>query len=149
MPKYTAEEAEILALAAHEVGHAMVCSKYGIKVVKLWINGDAGQTQHAEPDMTDQKQVDGALAVFFGGLEAGAAWVQRNAGMWRGQALRWSRQCSESDLSNYRGLRRHGSVSQAKHQAMARTVISSNWGRIDRLAKKLATDGHLGGRHFN
>ncbi len=149
MARYTDEEAATLALAAHEVGHAMVCREYGLKVLSVWIRSDAGQMQHDEPDMTNQAQVDGALAVFFGGLEAGAMWAQRNAGMWRGEAVRWSKKCSESDLGHYAKLRRHGSLSKAKHQDMARRVIRGNWGQIDRLAKKLATDGQLSGRHFN
>lgn len=149
MPRYTPEEASTLALAAHEVGHAVACQVAGLRVIEVRLLPNRGYVDHVEADPADQGQVDGELVVLLAGLEAGARWRQKHSGMWRGEALRWSRGCSDSDLTLFRRTKRNASVSTSRLESQARALVARHWGRIDRLSRTLADTGRLSGGRFS
>ncbi|MFJ8912340.1 hypothetical protein [Amycolatopsis sp. NPDC102389] len=148
MPRYSPEEAALLALAAHEVGHAVACQAAGLRVIAVRLFPDRGYVTHVEADPADQDQVDGELVTLLAGLEAGARWAQKHRGLWRGEALRWSRGCSDSDLALFRRAKRNASVSPSRLESRARSLVAQQWGRIDRLSRKLADSGRLSPGHF-
>ncbi|WP_410580269.1 hypothetical protein [Amycolatopsis sp. lyj-108] len=149
MPRYSPEEASALALAAHEVGHAIACQAAGLRVIEVRLFPDRGYVEHKEADPADQAQVDGELVVLLAGLEAGARWRQKHSGLWRGEALRWSRGCSDSDLALFRRTKRNASISPSRLESRARSLVARQWGRIDRLSRKLADSGRLPVGQFN
>ncbi|MEU9686142.1 hypothetical protein [Amycolatopsis japonica] len=149
MPRYSPEEAAALAAAAHEVGHAVACQAAGLRVYAIRLTADRGFVKAADADPGDQDQVDGELVVLLAGLEAGARWAQKHSGLWRGEALRWSRGCSDSDLALFRRTKRNASVSPSRLESRARSMVAAQWGRIDRLSRRLADSGHLPVGQFN
>ncbi|MFE3785160.1 hypothetical protein ACFXPA_44080, partial [Amycolatopsis sp. NPDC059090] len=149
MARYTPEEASLLALAAHEVAHAVACKAAArtragrLTVLRAVLQGDRGYIEHSDVDPDNQDQVNTALIVLLAGREGGARWVQRNAGMWRGQAMRWSAHGCSSDLAEFRRMKRFSDRSPGWLEGRARSVVAAHWGRIDRLAHKLADAGRL------
>ncbi|MFD5245675.1 hypothetical protein ACFWIW_14075 [Amycolatopsis sp. NPDC058340] len=149
MPRYSPEDAALLALAAHEVGHAVACQAAGLRVAEVRLLPDRGWVTHKAADPGDQDQVDGELVTLLAGREAGARWAQKHHGMWRGDALRWSRGCSASDLALFRRAKRTASVSPSRLESRARSLVARQWGRIDRLSRQLADSGRLPVGQFN
>lgn len=155
MARYTPEEASLLAIAAHEAAHAVACKAAArtragrLKVIRAVVLPDRGFIEHSDVDPDNQDQVNTALIVTLAGREGGARWAQRNAGMWRGQAIRWASCGAGSDLAYFHRMKRYSDRSPAWLESRARSVVASNWGRIDRLAHKLADAGRLSGSHFN
>ncbi|MFD6072867.1 hypothetical protein [Amycolatopsis lurida] len=149
MSRYSPEDAMMLAAAAHEVGHAVACQAAGLRVREVRLLSHRGFVTYAEPDPGDQHQVDGELVALLAGPEAGARWAQKHRGLWRGEALRWSRGCSDSDLALFRRTKRNASVSPSRLESRARSLVSAQWGRIDRLSRQLADSGRLPVGQFN
>ncbi|OLZ56093.1 hypothetical protein BS330_18360 [Amycolatopsis keratiniphila subsp. nogabecina] len=139
----------MLAAAAHEVGHAVACEAAGLRVIEVRLTTGYGFVRAADADPADQDQVDGELVALLAGLEAGARWAQKHRGMWRGEALRWSRGCSDSDLALFRRTKRNASVSPSRLESRSRSLVARQWGRIDRLSHKLADSGRLSVGQFN
>lgn len=149
MPRYSPEDAATLALAAHEVGHAVACQAAGLRVLEVRLHSRGGFVRAADADPADQDQVDGELVTLLAGMEAGARWGQKHAGLWRGDALRWSRGCSDSDLALFRRMKRNASVPSSRLESHARSLVARHWSRIDRLSRKLADSGRLSPGQFN
>ncbi|MFF4595279.1 hypothetical protein [Amycolatopsis sp. NPDC001319] len=154
MARYSPDEASTLALAAHEVAHAVACRAAAatrasrLTVRRVVLTAENGFIQHSPVDPDNQDQINTALIVALAGREGAARWVQRNAGYWRGSAMRWAAQGCDSDLTYFHRMKHHSNRSTGWLENRARAVVAGNWGRIDRLAHKLAADGRLSGRHF-
>ncbi|MEV0065400.1 hypothetical protein [Amycolatopsis sp. NPDC050768] len=155
MARYSPGDASTLALAAHEVAHAVACRAAATRrggrlaVRRVVLTAERGFIEHADADPANPDQIDTALIMTLAGREGAARWVQRNAGYWRGAALRWAAQGCDSDLAYFHRIKHHSTRSTGWLENRARAVVASNWGRIDRLAHQLVTDGRLSGRHFN
>ncbi|QYN23158.1 hypothetical protein [Amycolatopsis sp. DSM 110486] len=148
MAHYTDDEASLLAVAAHEVGHAIACAAAGITVhsVRLW--DDRGQVHGDSVDTRDQAKVDGYLVMLLAGWAAGAEWLHRNHGYSRSAALSCERRGSRSDWADFRRKKRQGSHSGSWYEHQAQKLVRANWNRIDRLAHRLADTGRLSGSTF-
>jgi hypothetical protein len=137
------------AIAAHEIGHAIGCAAAGIEVRHVRLTSQGGQVSHAEPDMDDQAQVDGALVMTLAGWAAGAEWVHRHHGYSRSAASSWARNGSRSDWAEFRRMKRHGSRGSGWYERKAQNLIRANWSRIERYVATLLRTGQLPGSHFN
>ncbi|MFE3178674.1 hypothetical protein ACFXPA_46520 [Amycolatopsis sp. NPDC059090] len=155
MTRYTPEEGMRLATAAHEVAHAVACKaaarstagRLTVRSARLLAVG--GVVEVADVDLDNPEQVETALVVALAEREGSARWVQRNAGLGRGQAIRWASGGCGWDLDYFRANKRLCPRSTGWLQNRARSVVAAHWGRIDRLAHKLADAGRLSGGHFN
>ncbi|MEV7092314.1 hypothetical protein AB0M80_05675 [Amycolatopsis sp. NPDC051045] len=143
------EAAALVAVAAHEVGHAIGCAAAGITVQHVRLSNDRGQVSHADIDMTNQAQVDGALVMTLAGWAAGAEWVHRHHGFSRSAALSWARGGSRSDWAEFRRMKRHGSRGAGWYERQAQKLVRANWSRIERYTRELVRTGRLPGTHFN
>ncbi|QRP46959.1 hypothetical protein [Amycolatopsis sp. FDAARGOS 1241] len=155
MAHYSRDEVAMLALAAHEVAHAVACKAAAstragrLRVIRVVITPERGFIQHSDVDPGNQDQVNTALIVTLAGREGAARWVQRHDGAWRGEAMRWAAGGCGSDLAFFKRMKRHSDRSTSWLENRARAVVASNWGRIDRLAHKLVDQGHLSGSTFS
>ncbi|MEV4599450.1 hypothetical protein AB0K15_18820 [Amycolatopsis sp. NPDC049253] len=154
MARYSPDEAALLALEAHEVAHAVACRaaatsrRAWLQVRRVVLTSERGFIEHSAPEPGNQDQINTELIVALAGREGAARWVQRHDGCWRGQALRWAAHGCGSDLAFFNTMKHHSNRSTGWLENRARAVVASNWGRIDRLAHKLAADGRLSGSHF-
>ncbi|MEV6621046.1 hypothetical protein AB0M83_02560 [Amycolatopsis sp. NPDC051106] len=144
-----AEAEATAAIAAHEIGHAIGCAAAGIEVRYVRLTARGGQVSHAEPDMDDQAQVDGALVMTLAGWAAAAEWVHRQHRYSRSAALSWARNGSRSDWAEFRRMKRHGSRGSGWYEREAQKLIRANWSRIERYVATLLRTGQLPGSHFN
>ncbi|QRP47423.1 hypothetical protein [Amycolatopsis sp. FDAARGOS 1241] len=144
------EEAEArLAIAAHEVGHAIGCAAAGIRVHAVRIWGDQGQVDADGIEASDQAKVDGYLVMMLCGWAAGAEWMHRHHGYSRSAALSWARQGARSDWADFRRKKRDGSHNGGWYERQAQNLVRANWSRIERHARELARTGRLTGSRFN
>lgn len=148
MSQYTDDEAALLAIAAHEVGHAVGCAAAGIRVHSVRLRGDRGQVRAANVSTSDQAAVDGYLVMLLAGWAAGAEWVHRHCGYSRSAALSWARQGARSDWADFRRKKRHGSHHGGWYERQAQNLVGANWSRIERHAPRLVRDGRLPGHLF-
>ncbi|MFF0145993.1 hypothetical protein ATK36_0481 [Amycolatopsis sulphurea] len=154
MTRYTAEEAGWLALAAHELAHAVACTAAAttragrLTVVQVVVEPGRSFVEHSEVDPGNQDQVNTAVVVALAGQEGAARWAQRHAGYWRGSAMRMAAHGCEDDHAYVRRMSRYSDRSPAWLRHRARAVVAANWGRIDRLTHRLVADGRLPGHLF-
>ncbi|KDN23212.1 hypothetical protein [Amycolatopsis rifamycinica] len=143
------EQEADLALAAHEVGHAIGCAAARIEVRHVRLSGGSGQVSHADVDLDDPAEVDGALVMTLAGWAAGAEWAHRHHGMSRSAALSWSRAGARKDWAEFRRMKRHGSHSGGWYERAAQKLVRANWSRIERYTRELVRTGQLPGSRFN
>ncbi|RJQ84753.1 hypothetical protein [Amycolatopsis panacis] len=149
MTRYSAQEAGWLALAAHELAHAVACKEAAttragrLRVLQVVVEPGRSFIEHSEVDLGNPDQVTTAVVVALAGQEGAARWAQRHAGYWRGSAMRMAAHGCEDDQAYVRRMRRYCDRSPAWLRHRARAVVASHWGRIDRLTHRLVTDGRL------
>ncbi|RZQ60864.1 hypothetical protein [Amycolatopsis suaedae] len=127
------------ALAAHEAGHGVVHKALGDKVAWVRLGSGGGCTRTRV--QTLDHDVIGSLA----GQEAQALWISRRLGWSFGSALSLARKSSGHDLAHVRKVIGRSGLSLGAAQSRARSLVRSNWGRIDRAATRLYRSGQLSG----
>ncbi|MBE1502678.1 hypothetical protein H4696_009778 [Amycolatopsis lexingtonensis] len=120
------ETEELLALAAHEIGHTIGCAAAGIEVRDVRLCKDRGKVTCADIDLTDQAKVDGGLVMTLAGWAAAAEWAHRHHGKSRSAALSWARGGARGDWSDFRRMKHHGSHGSGWYEQAAQKLVRAN-----------------------
>lgn len=140
--------AQVLKVAAHEIGHALVWRHAGIAIreVRLsrgWFGGISDA--FCRPDIGDvtKATIDPYLTGLMGGAAATARFVTTFQGAW----LTSGREGSAADIDTFRWYaRRVGSrLSIGAAQGRARSILAGHASRLDRFTVELARTGRLSG----
>ena len=131
---------ELLIAAAHELGHAVLASAYGITVVSIEVDR-SNNTGLVRRDMDDYDRLPlellrGALFGDVAGFEAERLWAARHGG----QAVR---SCASTDFANFARYRRRVGLTTDQGRYQARTVLREHWPIVERLAPRLARHGEV------
>lgn len=128
----------LLQAAAHELGHAVVNTAYGIPVLSVDITPTgAGLTRTDFDDTTcTPTQLRHALIATLAGYEAERRWCLRHGG-------HADRACSATDVTNFLRNCHRVALTGSVARAHARAVLACHWPRIERLAPHLARAGHV------
>lgn len=139
-----------LAVAAHELGHAIVWRAVGFDIDEIWVKGH-GPAAHGHVwivqnedhirTLTDEHGVQTGL---LAGREAQIRWCAET-----GPAD--ADTSADQDMTLYRRRRRTRlgrRVSRTAVRADARRLVRDHWHAITRLAPVLATTGHLAPRRL-
>lgn len=129
----------LLALAAHELGHAKVFKALGgFEVKTITVNTTRGDTWIDFDETNDALWEPFAIGL-WAGLEAQDRWMRRHG---HGRA---PRSCTVYDVEQFRTIPRKFRISEGKARSKARSLVAQNWGCIERLAPQLASTGRLSG----
>lgn len=140
MNRYRPTDAEpidpdLLLVAAHELGHAIVDRAQGVTVTSIRVDRRAyvGLTT-VELDDTSSEQLRGALIGSTAGFVAELLWCHRHGGTAQ-------RGCSASDFRNFARNRRRVGLTEAVARAHARSTVIRYWPLVERWAPVLAVRG--------
>lgn len=134
---------QLLCAAIHEAGHAVAFGKAGITVhyIQVWPSGDGAKGYcHADNEHIPDRL--GYLAAILTGVEAQARWLQKYHGHSLGSARR-EIGTDGSDRRAFRAYSRGTGISETQARRKAESLVAWNFGRIERLATKLAKRGRL------
>lgn len=135
-----------LAVAHHEIGHAVAYKLAGHKVRSVRINGSndgSGNTSYV-PTTVPETEVGPWLVTILAGGEAHAHFLTRH-GYSLAAARRAVKVHCSGDLAAFRSDARGTGISESTARADARRLVTSHWSRIQRAADKLARSGRLSG----
>lgn len=134
-----------LAVAAHELGHALVWRAGGFDIDEIWVKGH-GPAAHGRVwivqhenhirTLADEHAIQAGL---LAGREAQIRWCAEND-------VTDSDTSADEDMTLYRQRRRTRigrQVSRTAVRADARRLVGAHWPAIARLAPRLARDGRL------
>ena len=139
---------QILCAATHEAGHAVAFKAAGVRVRKLevWAPKSHAHSAHGICDV-DESQIPDMGAFLLGILAGDVAecrWLMRYHGHTSHTARRELASGSASDLAKFHE-HSAGKFREAKVRRKAESFVWWNWGRIERLGKKLARKRSLRG----
>jgi hypothetical protein len=132
---------DLLIVAAHELGHAVLASAYGITVVSIEVDRAAytGLTRRDPGLNYDRCSIEVLRAGLLGdvaGFEAERMWGARHGG-------HVDRAGSTTDLTQFARYRRRADLTTAGARGQARFVLRQHWATVERLAPRLARHGHV------
>ncbi|RZQ60865.1 hypothetical protein [Amycolatopsis suaedae] len=133
---------ERLAVAAHELGHALVWSSGGLTIRNIKLSsGFFTDISGGRVGVRFYDSNEAHLRAYLIGLCAGFEAEDR----WRRQhgPGRASRGPSSNDFDAFRRERRRVGLSESAARSKARSILSGQWGRLERLVPRLARDGRL------
>lgn len=135
---------QVLCAAMHEAGHAVAFQAAGAKVLSIQVyahgNTAAGDCYVDDDQIPDLPKY---LTAIMAGTEAQARWLARYHGHTLGSARREIGSGSAHDKRDFARYARGSGISEARARRKAQSFVSSHWGRIERLGKKLAKRGRL------
>ncbi len=139
-PRETGLDADLVRVAAHEAGHAIVGALNGgeVREIKVYPAGDtfAG---HTDVEFAG-KRINELLIGLCAGHEAESLWAMRHLGYSRSKAFRSTRDGCHTDMALVRKHRRRGdnALTEAAARSRAHSLLIQHWPRVERLADRLA-----------
>lgn len=130
---------EILASAAHELGHALVNKAGGLKVGRITLNRrtGAGLCRVKEFDWGNPRLLRAWLIGCVAGFEAEDRFRRQH------RLGRADRGTAATDFANFHEHAHTIRLSESAARSKARSHLSWHWGRLERLAARLAERGQV------
>lgn len=138
-PATVEPDPDLLLVAAHELGHAVVDTVHGLTVLSIEVDrrNYTGLTTIDFDDATCTAELlRGALLGSVAGYEAERLWCHHHGGQ-------PNRRCSRTDFTNFTRNSHRVGLTLAAARARARVTLVRDWPRIERLAPHLARRGHV------
>lgn len=142
MSKVTDHRQRLILSCAHEAGHAVAFRRAGLKVSRVVVG-----THRSYTDINDPRpdQLNAYLVGIYAGTVAGARLLVRHFDYSSGAAWSHASVGSDSDWRRLRTERTPDCWSDSKLRSRAESLVRSDWGRIERLALRLADHRRLSG----
>jgi hypothetical protein len=130
---------EILAGAAHEIGHALVNKAGGLRVGRITLNRRTGTglCRIKDFDENNPRLLRAYLIGCVAGFEAEDRFLRQH------DLGRADRADSATDFRYFHQDAASVGLSERAARAKARSHLSWHWGRLERLVPRLATRGHI------